>query len=95
MVIIYLFNTAWESYAPIIGPPTDDDMVRLREAIITILYSIYLGASASCSWGLILTDVAYKHSLGTTVGFDCMIGAYKSYDPSIKDDATGGLSKKM
>ena len=29
------------------------------------------------------------------MGFDCMIGAYKSYDPNIKDDVTDGLCKKM
>ena len=44
--IISLFNTAQESYAPIVGPPTDNDMVRLCEAILTILYSISLDANA-------------------------------------------------
>ena len=29
------------------------------------------------------------------MGFDCMIGAYKLYDPSIEDDATNGLRKNM
>ena len=85
--IISLFNTARESYAHIIGPPTDDDMVRLCEAILTILYSISLGADAGFPSGLILTDAAYKRSFGTTMGFGCMIGAYKLYDPSIEDDA--------
>ena len=42
--IIYLFNTAQESYAPIVIPPTDNDMVRLCKAILTIFYSIPLGA---------------------------------------------------
>ena len=44
--IISLFNTAQESYAPIFVPPTDYKMVRLREAILIILYSISLGADA-------------------------------------------------
>ena len=44
--IISLFNTAWESCAPIFGPPTDDDIVRLRDAILAILYSISLGANS-------------------------------------------------
>ena len=42
--IISLFNTARESYASIVGPPTYDNMVRLREAILAIIYSISLGA---------------------------------------------------
>ena len=61
--IISLFNTAWERYSPIIGPTTDDDMVRLCEAILTILYSISLGADAGFPSGLILTDAAYKRTL--------------------------------
>ena len=93
--IISLFNTNQESYSPIVSPPTDNDMVRLCEAILTILFCISLGANVGCLMGIILTDVAYKRLLGTTVGFDCIIGAYKSYDPSIKDDATDGLRKKM
>ena len=68
--IISLFNTDQESYAPIVGPPTDNDMVRICKAIITILYYISLGANAGCSSGLIITDAAYKRSLGTTVGFN-------------------------
>ena len=68
--IISLFNTAQESYSPIIGPPTDDYMVRLCEAILTILYSISFGADAGCPLGLILTNAAYKHLLGTTVSFN-------------------------
>ena len=72
--IISLFNTAWESYATIVGPPTDNNMVRLREDIITIVYSISLGADAGCPLVLILTNVSYKRSLRTTVGFNCMIG---------------------
>ena len=71
--IISLFKTAWERYAPIVGPPTDNDMVRLREAILTNLYSISLGADAGCPLVLILTNVSYKRSLRTTVGFNCMI----------------------
>ena len=58
--IISLFNTAQESYAPIVGPTTDGDMVRLGEAILTILYSISLGANVGGPSGLILTAVAYK-----------------------------------
>ena len=92
--IISLFNTAWESYATIFGPPTDNNMVRLREDIITIVYSISLGADAGCPSGLILIDEAYKLSIVTTVGFNRMISAYKSYDPSIEDDATDGIRKK-
>ena len=93
--IVSLFNTAQESYAPIVGPPTDDNMVRLRKAVLTILYSISLGSNAGFPSGLILTNMAYKRSLRTNVGFDCMISAYKLYDPSIKDDATDGLCTKM
>ena len=55
---IYLFNIDQESYSPIVGPLTDGDMVRLREAILTILYSISLGADAGCPSGLILTHAA-------------------------------------
>ena len=58
------------------------------------LYSISLGIDAGCPLGLILTGAAYKRSLETTVVFDCMIGAYKSYDSSIKDDATARLHNK-
>ena len=58
-------------------------MVRLCEAILAILYSVSLGANALCPSGLILTNVAYKRSLVTTVSFDPMIGAFKSYDLSI------------
>ena len=83
-----MFNTARESYTPIISPPTDNDMVQLRNARLTILYSIFLGADTACPSGLILADAAYKRSLGTTVNFDPMIGAFKLYDPSIEDDAT-------
>ena len=92
--IISLFKTAWESYSPIVGPPTDDNMVRLREAILTILYSISLGADAGCPSRLILSDAAYKRSLATNVGFDRMSGAFKSYDPEIANDATDGVRKK-
>ena len=92
--IISLFNTARESYTPIVGPPTYDNIVCLRKAILTIFYYISLGADADCPSGLILTDAAYKCSLGTTMGFDCMISAYTFYDPSIKDDAIDGLRKK-
>ena len=76
--IISLFKTAWESYSPIVGPPTDDNMVCLREAILTILYSISLGADTGCLSGLILADVAYKRSIATNAGFDSMSGAFKS-----------------
>ena len=89
--IISLFNTARDSYASIVGTLTDDDMVRLREAILTILYSISLGANAGCLSGLILTNAAYNRLLGTTVSFNPMIGTFKLYGPSIKDDATDGL----
>ena len=70
-------------------------MVRLRKTILTILNYISLGADAGCLSGLMLNNAAYKLLLGITVSFDCMIGAYKSYDPSIEDDATDGLCKKM
>ena len=90
-----LFNKARESYAPIVGPPTYDNMVRLQEAILTILYSISLGANAGCLSGLILTDAAYNRFLGTTVRFNPMIDTFKSYDPSIKDDATNELRQNM
>ena len=93
-VIISLFNKARESYTPISGPTTDENMVNFREAILTILYSIYRGADAGCLSGLIFTDVEYKGSLVTTASFDPMIGAFKLYDPSIKYDATDGLRKK-
>ena len=76
--IIYFFKTAWENYSPIVDPPTENDMVRLRKAIITILYSISLGANTGCLTGLILTDTAYKRSLATSLGFDSMSGAFKS-----------------
>ena len=69
-------------------------MVRLCEAILTILYSISLGTNTGCPLGLILINTACKFSLGTTVGFDFMIGAYKLYDPSIEDDVSDGLRKK-
>ena len=49
--IISLFNTNQEMYAPIIGPPTDNDMVCLCEAILTMLYSISLGSNTSCLLG--------------------------------------------
>ena len=45
-VIISLFKTAWGSYSPIVGPSMDNNMVRLLEAILTILYCISLGANA-------------------------------------------------
>ena len=89
--IIYLLNIARESYTFIIGTPSDNDVVRLPEAILTIIYSIYLGADAGCPPGLILAYAAYTRSLGTIMGFDCMIDAYKLYDPSIEYDATDGL----
>ena len=93
--ILSLFNTAKESYTPIVGLQTDNDMVRLCKAIITILYSISLGTNSDCPLRLILINTSYKRSLGTTVGFNCTIGAYKLYNPSIKDDATDGLRKRM
>ena len=92
--IISLFKTVWERYSPIVGPPTDDDMVRLCEAILTILHSISLGADAGCPPRLILSDVAYKRPLVTNVGFDSMSSAFKSYDPDISNDATDGVRKK-
>ena len=70
-------------------------MVRLCEAILTILYSISISNNAGCLSGLILTDAAYKRSLGTTVSSEPIIGAFKSYDPSIKDDAIDRLGKNM
>ena len=72
--IISLFNTAWESYTPIVGPPTDNDTDHLCKSILTILYFVSLGADTGCPLGLILTNAAYKYLLGTTVGFNCMIG---------------------
>ena len=93
--IISMLNTALESYAPIVIPPTDDDMVRLSEAILTTLYSIYLGDNAGCPSELILTDAAFKCSLVTTVRLDHTIGAFKSYNPSIGDDTTDRLRKNM
>ena len=89
--IISLFNTSQESYSPIVVPPIDDDIVLLCKAILTTLYSIYLWSDADCLSRLILTNVAHKLSLGTAVRFNPMIGAFKSYDPSIKDDATNRL----
>ena len=93
--IISLFKTVWESYSPMVGPPTDDNMVHLHEAILPILYSISLGANAGCPSGLILANTAYKHLLATSVGFDSMSDAFKSYDPDIADDATNGVRKKQ
>ena len=55
----------------------------------------YLAPTQAARSELILTDVAYKRLLGKNMGFDCMIGAYKSYDPRIKDNVTDGLCKKM
>ena len=69
-------------------------MVRLREAILTILYSISLGADADRPSGLILADAAYKRSLAPGVVFDSMSGAFKSYDPGIAADATDDVQKK-
>ena len=86
--IISLLKTAWESYSPIVGPSTDDNMVRLSEAIFTILYSIFLGADVGCPSGLILIDAAYKRSLATRVGYDSMSGAFKSYDLNFADGKT-------
>ena len=70
-------------------------MVRLRKVILAILYSVSPGADSGCPSGLILTDASYKLLLYTTVIFDLIIGAFKSYSPSIEDDATIGLRKKM
>ena len=70
-------------------------MFRLRKAILTIIYSISLGANVGCPSGLITTNVAYKHLLVTAVSFDPMIGAFKSYDPSIKDNTINGLRQMM
>ena len=92
--IISLFKTAWESYPPIVGPPTDDVMVCLYEAILTILYSISLGANAGCPSGLILSDAVYRRSLATSVGFNSMSGAFKSYNPDMADNSTDGVCKK-
>ena len=94
MDIISLSKTAWENYSPIVDPPTDDDMVGLREAILTILYSIFLGANAGCPSRLILSDAAYKHSLATSIGFDSMSGAFKSYNMDIADNSTDSVCKK-
>ena len=52
-------------------------MVRLREAILAILYSISLVANTGCLSGLILANAAYKRSLGTTGSFDHIIGDFK------------------
>ena len=93
--IISLFNTSQESYAAIVGPLTDYNIVRLCEAIRTIFYSISLGADGGCPSVLILADAAYKCSLGTTVSFNPMIGASKLYNPSIEDDATNKIRNKV
>ena len=69
-------------------------MVGLCKAILTILYSISLGANAGCPSRSILSDTAYKHSLATSVGFDSMSGAFKSYNLEISDNATDGVRKK-
>ena len=92
--IIFPFKTAWESYSPIISPPTDDDMVRLLEAIPTIFYSISLDANAGCLFCMILTNAAYKRSIATSIDFNIMSGAFKSYDPDVADDATNGVRKE-
>ena len=92
--IISLFKTARGSYSLIVCLPTDDDMFCLREAILAIIYSISLGADAGCLSRLILSDAAYKRSLVTSVGFDRLSGAFKSYDPNIADDAKDGIRKK-
>ena len=65
--IISLYKTAWESYSPIVGPSMDDNIVRLLEATLDILYSIYLGANAGFLSGLVLSETAYKSSLATNV----------------------------
>ena len=92
--IISLFKTVWERYYPIVFPPTDDDMVCLRKAILIILYSIYLGANAGCPSGLILSYTAYKRLLVTTAGFNSISGAFNSYYPDIADNAADGVHKK-
>ena len=89
--ITSLFKTAWESYSPIVVPPTDDGMVCLCEAILTILYFFYFGADAGCPSGFILANAVYKRSLATSVGFNIISGAFKSYDPDITDNATNGV----
>ena len=69
-------------------------MFRLCKAILIILYSISPGADSGCPSRLILSNAAFNRSLTTSVGFDRISGAFKSYDPDIADDAMEGVCKK-
>ena len=59
--LLTLFGAQLEVFEPIIGQPTDGDITRLREVLISLLYPIpYNGDDQKHSLlGIIMSDAAY------------------------------------
>ena len=95
--ITALFTAASAAFPPITGPPTDDDVVNLREALLTVLFSVQLvGSEAGCPSGVILDDQAYMRTTGANSPFDAMRGPIPVFNPAIASTTKEVvLQKKM
>ena len=90
-----LFAAASASFAPIIGPPTDDDIMHLREALLGVLFSIQLvGEAAGCPSGVILDDAAYLRTTGSEDIFDPMREPLAVFNPAVGSSTKGALLDK-
>lgn len=63
------------------GPPTNKNVVRLRETIINVLLSIHVSGEKQCLLGLIVPDANYRAEHGAS--FDPMTNPLDNYNPSI------------
>ena len=84
-----LFAAASTSFSPITGPQTDDDIMHLREALLTVLFSVQMvGEDSGCPSGVILDDAAYLHTTGSEDPFDPMRKPLAVFNPAV-----GSLTK--
>lgn len=80
-----LFDKASAALAPIVGLPTDDDVVRLRKTITDVLLSMHIGGGKQCLLGLIVPDTTYRAKHGAA--FNPMTNPIDDYDSSILPNA--------
>ena len=85
------FAALLETFEPITGQPTDEDLTRLKNGIlqqvVPIPFDTELGAHNLM--GLVLTDAEYLNILGGTATFPAYLTRPKAY-PELAKDVTVG-----
>ena len=87
--------SASAAFAPITGPPTDDDLIKLKEALINTLFSVCLFVTmAGCPSGIVFNDATYIRSTSLTTTLDHMTAPFSAFNPSISSTTKLSLLSK-